>query len=164
MNNNINNTGSETNNKVTKSSTSPKTSLKVTPKEINKVTTTNHKKVNKKVNNSRPRLSSRCAHPKHEEYTEKLPKPPTSGPPSKKRKNNQGKEVIFDVEGRALVPMPKRLEGVLNLDRGSLMCRPCLAKTDKDPEYTTKKKYISPKSIFKKNERERLKIDMVGHD
>ncbi|CAG8764526.1 30049_t:CDS:1, partial [Racocetra persica] len=133
----MNNTENESNNKDNKdvkTSVTPKTSPKVASKEINKVTTTNHKKVNKKESNSRARLLSRCTHPKHEVYTEKTTKPPATSPPSKKRKNNQGKEVTYDVEGRALVPMPKRLEGVLNIDRGSLMCRPCLAKTDKDPE------------------------------
>ncbi|CAH1757022.1 10044_t:CDS:2 [Entrophospora sp. SA101] len=79
----------------------------------------------------------KCGHPKHDEYKGHL-------------KNTIG----------AFIRLPKRLEACLNIDRGTLMCGRCIYRTDRDPEYTTHKKYISRRSIRKKCELVRLKIDM----
>ncbi|GBB95413.1 hypothetical protein RclHR1_02530008 [Rhizophagus clarus] len=93
----------------------------------------------------------RCQHPKHDEYMKT--KPPTSVVNNKRAKLDKPPK---------LVGMPKRLEGVLNIDRGTKMCSRCINQTDKDPQYTSHKKYVSRKSVYKKNERSRLMIDMNG--
>ncbi|CAI2174525.1 632_t:CDS:2 [Funneliformis geosporum] len=90
----------------------------------------------------------KCHHPKHDEYTQDIL------PPVNKRAK-------LDKPPK-LVGMPKRLEGVLNIDRGTKMCSRCINQTDRDPQYTSHKKYVSRKSVYKKNERARLKIDMNG--
>ncbi|CAG8446793.1 17817_t:CDS:2 [Funneliformis caledonium] len=90
----------------------------------------------------------KCQHPKHDEYAQ------DSLPPVNKRAK-------LDKPPK-LVGMPKRLEGVLNIDRGTKMCSRCINQTDRDPQYTSHKKYVSRKSVYKKNERARLKIDMNG--
>lgn len=94
----------------------------------------------------------RCHHPKHDEYAKN--KPPSVTPSNSKRQKLD--------KAPKLVGMPKRLEGVLNIDRGTKMCSRCINQTDKDPQYTSHKKYVSRKSVYKKNERSRLKIDMKG--
>ncbi|RIA81908.1 hypothetical protein C1645_778299 [Glomus cerebriforme] len=93
----------------------------------------------------------RCRHPKHDEYKNKFPSVV----------NNNNKRAKLDKSPK-LVGMPKRLEGVLNIDRGTKMCSRCINQTDKDPQYTSHKKYVSRQSVYKKNERSRLMIDMNG--
>ncbi|CAB4392504.1 unnamed protein product [Rhizophagus irregularis] len=93
----------------------------------------------------------RCQHPKHDEYMKN--KPPSLVVNNKRAKLDKPPK---------LVGMPKRLEGVLNIDRGTKMCSRCINQTDKDPQYTSHKKYVSRKSVYKKNERSRLMIDMTG--
>jgi len=93
----------------------------------------------------------RCRHPKHDEYNkDNIPKVTSV---NKRAKLNKSPK---------LVAMPRRLEGVLNIDRGTKMCSRCINQTDKDPQYTSHKKYISRQTVYKKNERSRLKIDMKG--
>jgi len=79
----------------------------------------------------------KCGHPKHDEY-------------KGHHKNTIG----------PFIRLPKRLEACLNIDRGTLMCGRCIYRTDRDPEYTSHKKYISHRSIRKRCELARLKIDM----
>jgi len=93
----------------------------------------------------------RCRHPKHDEYNkDHIPKVTST---NKRAKLNKSPK---------LVGMPRRLEGVLNIDRGTKMCSRCINQTDKDPQYTSHKKYVSRQTVYKKNERSRLKIDMKG--
>jgi len=98
-----------------------------------------------------PQELERCRHPKHDEYMKD--KSPLVVVNNKRAKLDKPPK---------LVGMPKRLEGVLNIDRGTKMCSRCINQTDKDPQYTSHKKYVSRKSVYKKNERSRLMIDMNG--
>jgi hypothetical protein len=65
----------------------------------------------------------RCQHPKHDEYMKN--KPPSLVVNHKRAKLDKPPK---------LVGMPKRLEGVLNIDRGTKMCSRCINQTDKDPQ------------------------------
>jgi hypothetical protein len=67
----------------------------------------------------------KCCHPKHDEYNkDKIP-----------RATSANKRAKLDKSPK-LVGMPRRLEGVLNIDRGTKMCSRCINKTDKDPQVT----------------------------
>nr|CAG8653002.1 9679_t:CDS:2 [Entrophospora candida] len=94
-------------------------------------------------NNSRRKGDSAlptCGHPKHDEYAKVVGKIYKGHPKKTTTK---------------FIGLPKRLEACLNIDRGTLMCTRCILQTDKDSE-----KYISPRSIKKRGELVRLKIDM----
>ncbi|CAG8496127.1 1852_t:CDS:2 [Diversispora eburnea] len=58
----------------------------------------------------------------------------------------------------------KRFDGLFNIGSGAMMCRRCLHRTDRDPEYTSHPNYVSAKSIYKVNERKKLVIEMKGVD
>ncbi|KAG9295094.1 hypothetical protein G9A89_006075 [Geosiphon pyriformis] len=63
-----------------------------------------------------------CSHPKHAEYESSLKKTVQS---------RAGKNL-------SMIRVPKRMVLALGVREGSLICRRCLVKTDKDPEVKCK--------------------------
>jgi len=149
-------TSSKTTTKPTKGSKQSKTAATAAASSKSKTSKSARKRPLSPSDSEEGRETSqeleRCRHPKHDEYMK-------DKPPSVVVVNN--KRAKLDKPPK-LVGMPRRLEGVLNIDRGTKMCSRCINQTDKDPQYTTHKKYVSRKSVYKKNERSRLMIDMNG--
>ncbi|RHZ46432.1 hypothetical protein Glove_621g52 [Diversispora epigaea] len=125
---------------------------------------------NKKQILQRPR---QCQHPKHSIYelssvavaninkNNKIKKLTDNKNNNKKKKQKKSKG---DALGNRLYSVYKRFEGLFNIGNNAVMCRRCLHRTDKDPEYTLNPKYVSAKSIYKVNERKKLIIEMKGVD
>ncbi|RHZ56864.1 hypothetical protein Glove_396g7 [Diversispora epigaea] len=152
----------------TKGTTNKATTTKVINSKITTSKATNSKSTSQKrtivATSSRKKAQPQCQHPKHSIY-ESSPAAVNNNKKLTENKNNNNKKKKSKEEySNKLYSVYKRFDGLFNIGSGAMMCRRCLHRTDKDPEYTSHPNYVSAKSIYKTNERKKLVIEMKGVD